>query len=51
MHIMYFMKDLLKDRKELSNLVSVNKIGSNRSFSLIAMISSKRVTKNKNIIH
>ncbi len=45
-----FMKELLKDRKELSNLVSINKIGSNRSFSLLAMISSKRVTKNKNII-
>lgn len=45
-----FMKDLLKDRKELTNLVSIDKIGGNRSFSLLAMVASKRVTKNKNII-
>lgn len=45
-----FMKDLLKDRKELSGLVSINKVGGNRNFSLITLVSSKRITKNKNMI-
>lgn len=45
-----FFKDLLRDRKELDNLVSINKIGSNRNISIIGLISSKRITKNKNII-
>jgi DNA polymerase II small subunit/DNA polymerase delta subunit B len=45
-----FFKDLMKDRKELDNLLSINKIGNNRSFSLIGLVYSKRVTKNKNII-
>ncbi|MDP1729198.1 MAG: metallophosphoesterase, partial [archaeon] len=36
--------------KELENLVSINKMGSNRNFSLIGLVSNKRVTKNKNII-
>ncbi len=43
-------KDVLKERKELENLVSINKIGNNRSFSIIGLVSSKRITKNKNII-
>jgi len=45
-----FFKDILMQRKELSNLVSINKIGANRSFSFIGLVSSKRITKNKNII-
>jgi DNA polymerase II small subunit len=45
-----FFKDLLRDRKELDNLVSINKIGNNRSVSIIGLVLSKRTTKNKNII-
>ena len=44
-----FFKEILKERKELSNLISIDKIGNNREFSVIAMVSNKRVTKNKNI--
>src|SRR3990172_8793126 len=42
-----FFKDKLKERKELTGLVSIDKIGSNRDFSII---SNKRITKNKNMI-
>jgi DNA polymerase II small subunit len=45
-----FFKDLLKGRKELENLVSINKIGDNRTISIIGIVLSKRTTKNKNII-
>jgi len=45
-----FLKDILKDRKELTNLISINKIGSSRSFSIIGLVSQKRITKNKNLI-
>ena len=45
-----FFKEILRQRKELDNLISVNKIGNTRNFSLIGLVSSKRVTKNKNII-
>lgn len=45
-----FFKELLRNRKELDNLVSINKMGSNRTVSIIGLVSSKRVTKNKNII-
>lgn len=45
-----FIKDLLKNRTELNNLISLNKIGTNRNFSLIVMVSKKRITKNKNIL-
>lgn len=45
-----FFKDKLKERKELTGLVSIDKIGSNRDFSIIGMVAAKRVTKNKNII-
>ncbi len=43
-------KEFLRDRKELEGLVSINKIGNNRNFSVIGLVSDKRVTKNKNII-
>jgi DNA polymerase II small subunit len=43
-------KDILQARSELSGLVSINKIGNNRTFSIIALVRAKRVTKNKNII-
>jgi DNA polymerase II small subunit len=45
-----FFKSFLMDRKELANLVSINKIGTNRTFSLIGLVKNKRVTKNKNVI-
>jgi DNA polymerase II small subunit len=44
-----FLKEILKDRKELDNLVSINKFANNRTFSIIGLVSQKRVTKNKNI--
>jgi DNA polymerase II small subunit len=44
-----FFRDILKERKELNNLISIDKIGNNREFSMIAMVSKKRITKNKNI--
>jgi DNA polymerase II small subunit len=44
-----FFRDVLKERKELNNLISIDKIGNNREFSIIVMVSKKRVTKNKNI--
>jgi DNA polymerase II small subunit len=43
-------KEVLQGRSELNGLVSINKIGSNRNFSIIALVRSKRTTKNKNII-
>ena len=45
------VRNILQQRSELKNLVSINKISGNRQgISLIGMISDKRVTKNKNII-
>jgi len=45
------MKSILQNRPELSNLVSINKIsGDKQGTSLIGIVSSKRITKNKNII-
>lgn len=44
-------KKFLQDRKELENLSSINKMnGKKQTSSIIAMVSNKRVTKNKNII-
>ena len=45
-----FFKNILQDRKELSNLISINKIGTNRNFSIIGLVRTKRLTKNKNFI-
>lgn len=45
------MRRMLQERPELDNLVSINKIPNERqSFSIVGMVTSKRVTKNKNII-
>jgi len=45
------MSLFLQERPELNNLVSLNKIsGSRQGVSIIGIVSSKRVTKNKNII-
>ncbi len=46
-----FMKGVLQQRTELEGLTSIDKIsGNNRNFSIIAIVSNKHVTKNKNII-
>lgn len=46
-----FFKDLLKNRNELNNLFSIDKMPrNNQSVSVIGMVLSKRETKNKNII-
>jgi DNA polymerase II small subunit len=45
------MGEILQNRAELTNLVSIGKIGGDRQkFSIIGLISDKRVTKNKNIL-
>jgi DNA polymerase II small subunit len=45
------IKKILQERKELENLTSINKInGKRQTISIIGMVFSKRVTKNKNII-
>jgi len=45
------MKNLLQDHSELDNLVSINKISGDRQrVSIIGIISSKKITKNKNIL-
>lgn len=45
------LKNIMQERPELKNLVSINKIFGNRQgISIIGMVNDKRVTKNKNII-
>jgi len=45
-----FFKDIFMQRKELTNLTSIDKIGSNRVVSVIGLVNNKRITKNKNIL-
>ncbi|RLG10978.1 hypothetical protein DRN73_06545 [Candidatus Pacearchaeota archaeon] len=46
-----FMKGILQEHSELTNLVSINKISGNKqAISIIGLVLNKRVTKNKNII-
>lgn len=46
-----FMKEILQKRQELEGLTSIDKIsGNNRNFSIIAMVTDKKITKNKNLI-
>ena len=46
-----FMKNILQYKPELEGLMSIDKIsGNNRNFSVIGIVSEKRVTKNNNII-
>ena len=40
----------MQQRKELENLTSIDKISGNRNFSIIGIVTTKQVTKNKNII-
>ena len=45
------LRRILQERPELENLISINKIGNQKqSFSVVALVSSKRITKNKNIL-
>src|SRR3989339_185617 len=45
------MKNFLQDNSELNNLVSINKIsGKKQNISIIGMVYSKKVTKNKNML-
>jgi len=45
------LRNILQERSELRNLVSINKIFGNRQgISVIGMVVDKRATKNKNII-
>jgi DNA polymerase II small subunit len=46
-----FMKDILQKKTELDNLTSIDKITGNiRNFSVIGIVTGKRITKNKNLI-
>lgn len=46
-----FLKSILQQRPELENLTSIDKIaGNSNNFSVIGIVSSKRITKNKNLI-
>jgi len=46
-----FIKNILETRKELKNLVSINKISNYRpGISVIGIVADKKVTKNKNIL-
>ena len=45
------LRNILQERSELDNLVSINKISNNRqTISIIGMVTSKSLTKNKNLI-
>ena len=45
------MKKILQEHSELKNLISINKISGNKqSFSIIGIVSEKRVTKTKSIL-
>ncbi|GAJ14507.1 unnamed protein product, partial [marine sediment metagenome] len=47
----YELKNILQERQELENLVSINKLSQRREkVSIIGIISEKRITKNKNIL-
>lgn len=45
------LQRILMQRLDLTNLISINKLGINRqSLNLIGIVSEKRITKNKNLI-
>ena len=44
------MKRLLMERPELDNLISIDKITGNNGISIIGLVTSKQITKNKNLI-
>jgi DNA polymerase II small subunit len=45
-----FIKRILQERRELDNLVSIDKISGSKTVSIIGMVLNKSITKNKNII-
>jgi DNA polymerase II small subunit len=45
-----FLKRILQQKNELENLTSIDKITGNKTFSIIAVVTDKTTTKNKNII-
>ena len=46
-----FLKGILQQRTELEGLISIDKIvGNNRNFSIIGIVTEKRITKNKNVL-
>lgn len=46
-----FLKNILQKKTELENLTSIDKLGGNhRNFSIIGIVTSKSITKNRNII-
>ncbi len=50
-HRYNFLKTILQENPKLEGLTSIDKIGGNRqNFSIIAIVSNKSITKNKNII-
>lgn len=45
------IKGILQEKRELDNLISINKLSNVRqAFSIIGMVYDKRITKNKNMI-
>ena len=44
------MKNLLMERPELDNLISIDKITGNNEICIIGIVTSKQITKNKNLI-
>ncbi len=45
------LQSILRNRRELQNLISINKISNDRqSVSIIGIVCEKRITKNKNLI-
>ena len=44
------LRNILQDRAELENLVSINKLSKTQKSSIIGIVYDKRVTKNKNIL-
>jgi DNA polymerase II small subunit len=44
------LKGILQQRPELDNLISIDKISGSRDVSIIALVTEKHITKNKNII-
>jgi DNA polymerase II small subunit len=46
-----FLKQILQQKRELEGLISIDKImGNNRNFSIIGIVTSERITQNKNIL-
>ena len=45
-----FFKDIFIEKENLNNLVSIDKVASVGDFSIIGIVASKKITKNKNIL-